>query len=193
MQVILQCKFQTYALRLTLLGTNDMNDSPPPDPYESAPQRLGSLIDEILCKCPNATLIVAQIISARNSDTESRIKTFNAAVPGVVADRRARGFKIMTVDMSSMDTWADGLHPTDDGYNQMASWWSNAIQQADSLGWISAAGPETFASTGSAQRCASGLFWYPVNDAKPIASGVGSGGDFMFTHDWELFRQAATG
>lgn len=170
-----------------------MNDDPPPDPYESAPNRLGSLIDDILCKCPNTTLIVAQIISASNSGTESRIKTYNAAIPGVVADRRARGFKIMTVDMSSMDTWADGLHPTDDGYNEMASWWYEAIQEADSLGWITAAGPETFSSTGSAQRCASGLFWYPINDANPIASGVGSGGDFVFTPDWVLFRQAASG
>ena len=174
-------------------GTNDMNDSPPPDPYDEAPDRLGALIDEVLCTCPNATLIVAQIITSTNAGVQPRIDTYNAAIPDVVAERAGKGFKVLTVDMSSIKDLKDGLHPTDSGYNQMATFWAQALQQASDNGWITAPDPETSAHGGGGQKCDSGLFWYPANDGKAIASGVGSGGNAHFTNDWVPFSKAASG
>ena len=197
-----------------------MNNDPPTDPYASAPQRLGALIDEVLCTCPNATLIVAQIIESGNSGTSSRVTTYNAAVPGVVAERANKGFKVMvrtfhaisvspcsrishadrelsqTVDMSSIgvggNDLVDGLHPTDYGYNEMATLWYQALQQASSKGWITT--PDAAVSgSGSAQECSSGLFWYPANNANQIASGVGSAGTQQFQNNWVSQGQVASG
>lgn len=66
---------------------------------------------------------------------------FNPDIPGVVASRVGAGKKVLTVDMSSYvntTVLKDGLHPTDFGYNQMAIGWHNGIQQAISMGWITA-------------------------------------------------------
>ena len=53
-------------------GTNDLNNSPPPanESYVDAPARLGALVDEVVERCPGAVVLVAQIISAANVNTE---------------------------------------------------------------------------------------------------------------------------
>ena len=153
-------------------GTNDMNDSPPTDPYATAPDRLGTLIDTVLCTCPDAVVLVAQIINSATASTESRIVTYDDAVPSVVSERSNKGFKVYTVDMRSITAadLFDTLHPTDAGYNMMATLWFDALQEVSGLGWITPpVAPDT--GTGQAEECASGLFWDPANDAKPIASG----------------------
>jgi lysophospholipase L1-like esterase len=119
-------------------GTNDLNNSPATDPYSTAPERLGALIDKIHTACPDATILVAQIINAASAATESRIKTFNAAIPDLVANRTQAGQHIAVVDMQSIGTadLVDGLHPTDAGYSKMGDIWFQAIKDAASKGWI---------------------------------------------------------
>jgi lysophospholipase L1-like esterase len=120
-------------------GTNDMNQPNDPD---NAPARLGSLIDQIVNACPDAAVLVAQIIPAANSDTMARIKTFNAAIPDVVAERASAGKKVMVVDFSNVlqtKDLIDGLHPTDDGYNKLANAWYTGINKAGHNGLIGAA------------------------------------------------------
>ncbi|KAK5000912.1 hypothetical protein LTR66_000329 [Elasticomyces elasticus] len=167
-------------------GTNDMNLDPPPDPYDAAPQRLASLIDEVLCTCPNTTLIVAQIISSTNGGTSGRVPVYNTAIPGIVAERVKKGFKVLTVDMSSIggSRLIDGLHPTDQGYDDMATLWYQALEQASSKGWITPPESALAVSHNVAQECASGFFWYPANNGNQIASGVGTGGDSVFHNNW---------
>lgn len=127
-------------LILLMAGTNDMaidNDT------ATAPDRLGSLIDE----CHNATstaagrsvIIVAQLTPAADNATESRIQTFNSAIPRLVAKRVHAGMKVLTVDMSAYVTvndLKDGLHPSDYGYNQMAKAWYAGIETAADKGWL---------------------------------------------------------
>lgn len=122
-------------------GTNDLNNPNPTDPYSSAPDRLGSLIDEIVGACPDAAVLVAQIIGSADAGTQSRIDTFNSQVPGVVAARANKGQHVMVVDMSSVrggDLSADGTHPTDSGYSKMAGIWWSAMSAADWKSWIQA-------------------------------------------------------
>lgn len=176
-------------------GTNDMQKSPPDDPYDTAPERLGALIDEILCTCPDAVVMVAQIIQSSNSDIEARIRTYNAAIPSIVAGRAAEGFKVKTVDMSSIggSDLFDSLHPNDGGYVKMATLWYQALQAVDAS-WFTKPQPAEVGGSGVAQQCAvGGLFWYGANDAKPIASGVGSGGNGKFTNNWNPLGQVASG
>jgi lysophospholipase L1-like esterase len=123
-------------LILLMAGTNDMNN--PTEPA-TAPERLGCLIDLCHSTCPDATILVAQLTPAANSDTEARIKTFNRAVPDIVNARAKDGMKVLTVDMSryvSAANLTDGLHPNDYGYNQMAKAWYDKIQDAMKKGWI---------------------------------------------------------
>ena len=148
-------------------GTNDLNSDQPADPYASAPERLGNLIDQVLCTCPEATIIVAQIIESSNSGTSERIAAFNAEVPDVVNTRAARGSKVMAVDMSSIGVngyeLTDDLHPNDQGYVDMATFWFSALQEASGKGWITAPKtPQTPDSATSAGQCAGGSWWYPA-------------------------------
>jgi len=175
-------------------GTNDLNLSPPPSPYDSAPDRLGALIDEVLCTCPDAIVLVAQIIQSSSAATEGRIKTYNAAVPAVVATRFAQGFKVAVVDMSSIggSNLFDSLHPNDGGYVKMADLWYQGLLDVPASWFTKPQGPESGA--GLAQECAAdGLFWYAANNAKPIASGVGSGGNGMFANNWVSVGKVASG
>ncbi|KAJ9353600.1 CAZyme family CE3 [Paecilomyces variotii] len=117
-------------------GTNDMNQ---PDDPDSAPARLGSLIDQIVAACPDAAVLVAKIIPAANPTTMARINTYNKAVPGVVAKRARAGKTVMVVDFSHALTTkelVDGLHPTDEGYRKMGNVWYRGIQKAGLKGWI---------------------------------------------------------
>lgn len=102
-------------------GTNDLDRGDnPKDPISKAPDRLGQLIDKCISSNPDAAIIVAQIINAADPGTEYRIRTFNAAVPGVVNSRASAGHHCMVTSMESITAGdlIDGLHPTDAGYRK---------------------------------------------------------------------------
>nr|POE88031.1 multidomain esterase [Quercus suber] len=113
-------------------GTNDMINDPPIDldPYETGPERLGALMDEVL----NIIKTILWWVPPE------RIINLNAKIPALVADRVAKGFKVMIVDMSSLDgthgELDDGLHPNDGGYKLMAEKWADALAEADRRGLI---------------------------------------------------------
>jgi lysophospholipase L1-like esterase len=120
---------------LLLLGINDINQG-----YQvsTAPDRLGSLIDQILAAEPDATVLVAQLVVNANASTESNVVTFNAALPSIIQTRTNAGKHVALVNMSALTTadLADGLHPNDAGYQLMANAWDPAIETAISNGWI---------------------------------------------------------
>jgi lysophospholipase L1-like esterase len=174
-------------------GTNDMNR-----PYEpeTAPERLGNLIDLIVDACPDAAVLVAKIIPIRDPTAQARVEIFNAAVYGVVDSRARAGRKVMVVDMSSTVTVADlidGLHPTNDRYARMGSIWHTAIESAARNGWIKApiegslAGtvcskqpvwyPQDQIASGICQSKGFSSVWYPKGE---IASGIGKGAKVRF-------------
>jgi lysophospholipase L1-like esterase len=95
-------------------GTNDLNRAQTSaELYAKAPERLGSLIDQVLRICPDAVVVVAKIIQAANTDTNARIKTYNEALPNVVQKRLDRGYKVTVVDQNEIkpEELVDGLHP----------------------------------------------------------------------------------
>jgi hypothetical protein len=107
------------------IGTNDMNQD---FDIANAPARLSTLIDKIRTLAPNAEVFVAQITPESDSTQESRVRAYNAALPGVVAQK---GSKTHLVDMHSAITTADlidGVHPTAAGYDKMAARWFAALQ-----------------------------------------------------------------
>ncbi|GAA0938597.1 GDSL-type esterase/lipase family protein [Virgisporangium aurantiacum] len=105
------------------IGTNDMFGN-----AAGAPARLSTLIDHITAAAPNAEVFVATIIPLSGAD--SAVRTFNAAIPGIVTSKVNAGRHVHLVDMFSALTTADladGVHPNANGYNKMAAVWYNAL------------------------------------------------------------------
>lgn len=107
------------------IGTNDMNQN---FDIANAPARLSALIDKIRATAPAVELFVAQITPESDPTLEARVQAYNAAIPGVVAQK---GSRTHLVDMHSAITTADladGVHPNAAGYDKMGARWYSALQ-----------------------------------------------------------------
>ncbi|TQB75869.1 hypothetical protein MPDQ_001470 [Monascus purpureus] len=118
-------------------GTNDMSSNPKIAQQGNTPngavERLGNLIDECVAACPDATVLVAQIIhTCRKDGSEQRIEEFNSLIPGVVGKRVAAGHHVMAVNLQSFPLdqlhQDDCIHPTNKGYKTLGSMWARAIR-----------------------------------------------------------------
>ncbi|WP_277212387.1 ricin-type beta-trefoil lectin domain protein [Isoptericola croceus] len=110
------------------IGTNDILQD---HNVSTAPDRLSTLIDRITTTAPNAKVFVAQIIPLGWSDGDATVKTYNAAIPGIVQSKVNAGKNVHLVNMHSALTAADlqdGIHPTAGGYDKMAAVWYDALQ-----------------------------------------------------------------
>ncbi|WP_113699333.1 trypsin-like serine protease [Nonomuraea lactucae] len=144
-------------------GTNDMDK---PFNPETAPGRIADLIDQITNAVPDATVLVATLVPARNADTQTRIEAFNGALAQIVRQRRSAGKQVMLVDMGevTLKDVPDGLHPNDTGYTKMADAFYRGIRRANAAGWIKDPGdPGDGTCTDTAGR------WF---DRGRVASGV---------------------
>ncbi|HXJ19544.1 MAG TPA: SGNH/GDSL hydrolase family protein [Polyangia bacterium] len=116
-----------------MIGTNDAFYS---IDMANAPTRLGNLIDSIYAQLPDVLLVVAQIIPTADAATNTRIQTYNAAIPALVQARANAGKHIRLVDMWPViantpnyqttilvDTW----HPNPTGYAAIGTAWYSAI------------------------------------------------------------------
>ncbi|MEV4133235.1 lectin [Dactylosporangium sp. NPDC049742] len=136
------------------IGTNDIGQN-----YDvpNAPARLSALIDKIRLNAPQAHIFVAQITPLANTANEAKVNTFNAAIPGIVAQK---GPLTHVVDMHTGFTVAgdiaDGIHPNAAGYDKMAARWFAALQAASgSLGTLTSppVGGAALLSNPQAKRC----------------------------------------
>lgn len=121
---------------LLMAGTNDIAGN---IDVTTAPERLGSLIDECTNACPDAVVLVAQLTPAAGEEVEGRIVVFNEQVPKVVESKKAGGKKVAVVDMSAyvaVENLKDGLHPNDYGYGRMAQAWFDGLTEAAKKGWV---------------------------------------------------------
>jgi lysophospholipase L1-like esterase len=106
------------------IGTNDMFSG-----SAGAPQRLSTLIDRITNTAPDAEVFVASIIPLSGAD--SQVRTYNAAIPGIVQSKVSAGKRVHFVDMYpalTLADLADGVHPNAGGYAKMATVWYNALR-----------------------------------------------------------------
>lgn len=117
-------------------GTNDAKRG---EPLTDLPEALGSILDIIAAKAPNAHVIVTTVLKRTDTGNwtggygwDSNIdENFNAKIPEVVA---AHGGKVHFLDMRSKltqpgDFSSDGLHPNDSGYLKMADAWRAKIEK----------------------------------------------------------------
>ncbi|KAF7326059.1 Lipolytic enzyme [Mycena kentingensis (nom. inval.)] len=117
-------------------GTVDMlnNDDP-----AGAPARLRTLIKTVL-DAPQLTLVVVStLIPAGDAAANTRIDTFNRALPALVADFVKAGKSVVLVDghdvVAGTDL-VDGVNPGDAAYARLARVYYNGLQIAEGKGWI---------------------------------------------------------
>ncbi|MGC4806644.1 ricin-type beta-trefoil lectin domain protein [Micromonospora sp. DT233] len=140
---------------LVHIGTNDILQN---YNVSSAPNRLSGLIDRITATVPTAEVLVAQLTPLSNSGQNAAVRTFNAAIPGIVQSKVNAGKRVHLVDMYSALTTADlidGVHPTATGYDKMAARWYAALQSIPgSIGNPGNGGGQTTAIVGTPSgRC----------------------------------------
>ncbi|KAJ0162197.1 hypothetical protein CTA2_4951 [Colletotrichum tanaceti] len=118
-------------------GTNDMSPNPDisregNDPA-GAVERLGRLIDRVTAACPDAAVLVAQIVNTCDASQRPGTEAFQELVPGVVEARRAAGRRVLAVDMAALGDGVlrkdDCIHPSDEGYRAMGDYWYDFIAQ----------------------------------------------------------------
>jgi len=80
--------------------------------------------------------VVAQLVPSTSDTLSERIRTYNAAIAGLVGTRADAGKKIVMVDMYSAfvanpafktEYMKDVVHPNNAGYAKMADVWYAAI------------------------------------------------------------------
>ncbi|WP_165984337.1 GDSL-type esterase/lipase family protein [Streptomyces sp. YIM 98790] len=132
-----RCPVRQYRPNVVTLhaGTNDMNQN---HDLVTAPERMGELIDQILRDAPDATVLVATLVPAAKEGLQPRIDAYNAALPGIVEERRNQGKHVRLVDMSLVTPrdLAQPAHPGDSGYLTMGHVFYGAIADAVRDGWI---------------------------------------------------------
>lgn len=114
-------------------GTNDMDLN---RDVATAPDRLWDIVN----KCPDATVIIAQIIAAKKPEMQSRSNTYNKAIKNEADSRISDGQHIVRVDMSNLldlsTDLADVKHPNHRGYKKMANVWYQGIRKANDKRWL---------------------------------------------------------
>ncbi|MCK9902882.1 lipolytic protein G-D-S-L family [Parafrankia colletiae] len=118
---IASCTMREYRPNVVLLhiGTNDMARNVS---VASAPERLRSLIRQIVNTAPETTVLVSTLIPSTTPATMNRIQQYNAAIPGIVADFQKAGRPVRLVDMGAVTPgdMTDSLHPNANGFRKMA-------------------------------------------------------------------------
>ncbi|MFJ8255546.1 GDSL-type esterase/lipase family protein, partial [Streptomyces sp. NPDC094466] len=144
------------------IGTNDMDRD-----YQvnTAPQRLGRLLDQIHEASPDTVVVVSSLVPAANSAVQARVNAYNRAIPGLVAERAARGFRITQVDMGELSVadLDDNLHPNNTGYAKMARAFQGGIVTASQKQWIVDQVTVKPAVPGTEQGAAAGDYRVDVN------------------------------
>ncbi|MET9357231.1 SGNH/GDSL hydrolase family protein [Streptomyces sp. NPDC006617] len=116
---------------LLLIGTNDLNQN---HDIANAPARLSALIDRIRTAKAQCELFVATVPPQANGTLEARVKAYNAALPDVVSQKGPRTHLVPMYDALTTADLADGIHPTEAGYQKMAAVWHDALRSVpDSL------------------------------------------------------------
>jgi len=129
----------TPDLVLVLVGANDIGHGR--DPWQTATNDMANLLNIIFSNAPSANVILAKITTLRDATTGSlnyglyatKVPIYNAALQGMVNQRRAAGQNVFLADMFSVVDYftmfnSDHLHPNPLGLQTMAGEWFTRIQ-----------------------------------------------------------------
>lgn len=117
------------------IGTNDILGQ------DGDAEEVAQILDEIFGANPGATVVLALIINAAtNSPHRANISAYNAGLGAMAQARIANGDRLIVADMENgagidyaSSDMADQLHPSQTGYDKMATNWYPAVAQAIAL------------------------------------------------------------
>jgi hypothetical protein len=102
------------------------------------------IVDKLFRAIPGTTVVVSTLIPSLCGTVTANKYIYNNDLRNDVASRRVNGQKIVLAEIDNgfltLDDLQDELHPTDAGYRKMPSVWWQAIQDADSSGFLTAPG-----------------------------------------------------
>jgi len=123
-------------LVLVLIGANDIGQGR--NPWLTATNDMPNLLDLIFSNAPNANVLLAKITTLQNATANYgsyavNVPIYNAALQGVVNQRRAAGQNVFLADMFSVVDYftmfnSDHLHPNQAGLQTIAGEWLTRIQ-----------------------------------------------------------------
>ncbi len=127
----------TPDLVLILIGANDIGHGR--NPWLTATNDMPNLLDLIFSNAPNANVLLAKITTLQNATANYgnyavNVPIYNAALQGVVNQRRAAGQNVFLADMFSVVDYAtmfngDHLHPNQLGLQAIAREWLTRIRK----------------------------------------------------------------
>jgi lysophospholipase L1-like esterase len=108
---------------------------------EEAANRLKSIVEKMISKCPDATIIMGMITDVcdnkRYHFQKERTKIYRGHIAELAAELNANGPHVLAADFGPFDDrlLSDCVHPTQKGYQAMGDWWYDFIHQIPE-GWI---------------------------------------------------------
>ncbi|KAJ5922825.1 hypothetical protein N7516_010528 [Penicillium verrucosum] len=117
-------------------GTNDALQN---YKVKTAGKRMDALLTYLFDNIPNTTIILSTL--TYNGKKPQLGTDISRQYLEIAAKRRARNESLVVADMSTFIQWkqlVDNIHPTALGYEEMASVWWAAIQQAEKEGLLKA-------------------------------------------------------
>jgi hypothetical protein len=121
---------ETYRPNLVIVmaGTNDIGQN-----YDlpNSGTRLNLLLDEIYGRLPNVKVVLASVPPIGGADLD--VNQLNSAIRSIYSTRAAQGYRISFADVHgglTLNDLSDGVHPTKDGYNKIATVLSLGILDA---------------------------------------------------------------
>lgn len=103
--------------------------------------RLRSLVEKMMSKCPDATIIIGMITDVCDRERfhfqRERIKIYRGHIAELAAELRENGSHVLAADFGPFDDTllSDCIHPTQAGYEILGDWWFDFIHQIPE-GWI---------------------------------------------------------
>ncbi|KAF5684210.1 acetylxylan esterase [Fusarium circinatum] len=132
-------------LILTHAGTNDMKSnrqiSTDGNHLQETTKRLKSMVEKMVFKCPDATIIIGMITDVCDREKyhfqRERIKIYRDHVAKLAAELSSNGSQVLAADFGPFDDTllSDCVHPTQKGYEILGDWWYDFIHQIPQ-GWI---------------------------------------------------------
>jgi len=109
-----------------MIGANDITDNVDPGVIRNT---IGAILDSIY-NFNNQIEIYLGEVSTRADAKQSKVVELNSALIGLVSGKKANGYDVTLVDMdlSSNKIDADGVHPNDRGYQEIALAWFSALE-----------------------------------------------------------------
>ncbi|KAJ5732947.1 hypothetical protein N7533_013394 [Penicillium manginii] len=119
-------------------GSNDCLQS---FKLEEAGDRLGDMLEYLWQTSPNSTIILSTLVVSADKQTDSNVVYVNDQFRALAKRKSNEQKKIVFVDMYSeagpqIDCLVDGIHPDNEGYEQMAKLWMNGVLEALKRGFL---------------------------------------------------------